>query len=96
MKRPKKIIVSLAVILGIFILGRLSLPALGSFLVVEDEPQRSDLIVVLMGSGPDRMLGAVDLFRQGYADEIVMVFQVFDRYFRGLAVKDELNRGGKL
>ena len=41
--------------------------------MVEDEPQRSDLIVVLMGSGPDRMLGAVDLYKQGYADEIVMV-----------------------
>ncbi len=26
-----------------------------------------------MGSGPDRMLGAVDLYEAGYADEIVMV-----------------------
>lgn len=26
-----------------------------------------------MGSGPDRMLGAVDLYKQGYSDKIVMV-----------------------
>jgi uncharacterized SAM-binding protein YcdF (DUF218 family) len=26
-----------------------------------------------MGSGPDRMLGAVDLYQAGYADEILMV-----------------------
>jgi len=71
--RPKKLFVTLAIILAILLLGRLSLPSLGSFLVEEDEPQRSDIIVVLMGSGPDRMLGAVDLYQAGYADEIVMV-----------------------
>jgi uncharacterized SAM-binding protein YcdF (DUF218 family) len=73
MKKPKKIFITLSIIIAIFILGRLSLPTLGSFLVAPDEPQKSDIIVLLMGSGPDRMLGAVDLYNQGYADEIVMV-----------------------
>ncbi len=73
MKKSKAPIIILVVILVVLLLGRLSLPALGSFLVSEDKPQNSDLIVVLMGSGPDRMLGAVDLYRQGYAEEIVMV-----------------------
>ena len=74
MKKPKKkLIITLAIILVVLLLGRLSLPALGSFLISQDEPQHSDIIVVLMGSGPDRMLGAVDLYKQGYADEIVMV-----------------------
>jgi uncharacterized SAM-binding protein YcdF (DUF218 family) len=74
MKKPqKKLIITLAIILVVLLLGRLSLPALGSFLISQDEPQHSDIIVVLMGSGPDRMLGAVDLYKQGYADGIVMV-----------------------
>jgi uncharacterized SAM-binding protein YcdF (DUF218 family) len=73
MKKLKKTFIILAVIIAILILGRLSLPSLGTFLVAEDEPQQSDIIVLLMGSGPDRMLGAVDLYHAGHADEIVMV-----------------------
>jgi uncharacterized SAM-binding protein YcdF (DUF218 family) len=73
MKKPKKLFITLAIILSVLLLGRLSLPSLGNYLVAEDEPQQSDIIVLLMGSGPDRMLGAVDLYKQGYADEIVMV-----------------------
>lgn len=69
----RKLILSLAIILSVVVLLRLSLPSLGAFLVAEDEPQQSDLIVLLMGSGPDRMLGAVDLYQAGYADKIVMV-----------------------
>ncbi|MDD3365462.1 MAG: hypothetical protein PHZ03_10810, partial [Syntrophomonas sp.] len=49
------------------------MPSLGRFLVAQDQPQPSDIIVVLMGSGPDRMLGAVDLYQGGYADKIMMV-----------------------
>jgi Uncharacterized conserved protein len=73
MKKPKKLFITLAIIVAIFLLGRLSLPTLGTSLVAEDKPQRSDTIVVLMGSGPDRMLGAVDLYLNGFADKIVMV-----------------------
>jgi uncharacterized SAM-binding protein YcdF (DUF218 family) len=73
MKRPKKLFITVIVILVVVALIRLSLPSLGDYLVAEDEPQPSDIIVLLMGSGPDRMLGAVDLYNQGYADEIVMV-----------------------
>jgi uncharacterized SAM-binding protein YcdF (DUF218 family) len=68
----KKLILSLAIILSVVVLIRLSLPSLGSFLISQDQPQQSDIIVVLMGSGPDRMLGAVDLYKAGYADHIVM------------------------
>ncbi len=72
MKKRKSLIIA-AIIIAILLMGRFSLPALGGHLVSIDEPQQSDIIVVLMGSGPDRMLGAVDLYQQGYADEIVMV-----------------------
>jgi uncharacterized SAM-binding protein YcdF (DUF218 family) len=73
MKKLKKLFIIFIVILAVVALIRLSLPSLGTYLVAQDEPQPSDIIIVLMGSGPDRMLGAVDLYHAGYADEIVMV-----------------------
>lgn len=45
----------------------------GNILVEEQKPIRSDLIVVLMGSGPDRMLYAVDLYKKDYVGKILMV-----------------------
>lgn len=73
MKKSKKIIIIVIVIIFLLSSFRLLLPSLGNFLVAEDEPKNSDIIVLLMGSGPDRMLEAVDLYDEGYADEIVMV-----------------------
>jgi uncharacterized SAM-binding protein YcdF (DUF218 family) len=73
MKKLKRLFITLAIILAVLLLCRLSLPSLGAFLISQDEPQPSDIIVLLMGSGPDRMLGAVDLYEAGYADHIVMV-----------------------
>jgi uncharacterized SAM-binding protein YcdF (DUF218 family) len=73
MKKSKKLFITLAMVLAVLFLCRLSLPSLGTYLVTQDEPQQSDIIVLLMGSGPDRMLGAVDLYHDGYADKIVMV-----------------------
>jgi len=45
----------------------------GILIVAEDSPEKADLIIVLMGSGPDRILGAVDLYKEGYAPRILMV-----------------------
>jgi uncharacterized SAM-binding protein YcdF (DUF218 family) len=45
----------------------------GVLLVKEDRAEKADLIIVLMGSGPDRILGAVDLYNEGYAPGIMMV-----------------------
>lgn len=45
----------------------------GTLLVEENTPKKADLIIVLMGSGPDRILGAVDLYKAGYAPRILMV-----------------------
>jgi uncharacterized SAM-binding protein YcdF (DUF218 family) len=73
MKKLKRLFITLAIILAVLLLCRLSLPSLGTFLISQDEPQPSDIIVLLMGSGPDRMLGAVELYQSGYADEILMV-----------------------
>ena len=45
----------------------------GILIVAEDSPEKVDLIIVLMGSGPDRILGAVDLYKDGHAPCILMV-----------------------
>jgi len=45
----------------------------GKLLVREDQLAPADLIVVLMGSGPDRVLEAVDLYKAGYCNKILMV-----------------------
>jgi len=57
----------------ILIAGRFFMPAIGEALVAEDEPVQSDVIVVLMGGGLDRVFGAVDLYKAGYGEKILMV-----------------------
>lgn len=42
-------------------------------MVREDKLGRADFIVVLMGSGPDRIMEAVDLYKTGYGKKIIMV-----------------------
>ena len=41
--------------------------------MAEDEPEKSDVIVVLMGGGLDRIFEAVDLYKDGYGEMILMV-----------------------
>ena len=60
-------------VIAVVILVVLSFPRLGGWLVAEDEIAKSDIIVVLMGSIPDRVLEAADIYSEGYSDELVMV-----------------------
>lgn len=80
MKRFKRLYIAIAILIAILLTGRFSLSGLGNFLILQDEPQHSDIVVVLMGSGPDRMLGAAELFEAGYVDEIVMVRNMVNGY----------------
>jgi uncharacterized SAM-binding protein YcdF (DUF218 family) len=79
MTKSKKLLIIALIILILLILIRLSLPALGNYLVADDEldsiamPNQTNIIVLLMGSGPDRMLQAVDIYKEGYVSEIIMV-----------------------
>lgn len=45
----------------------------GRALVARDEVKEADVIVVLMGSLPDRVVHGAELFKKGYADRLVMV-----------------------
>lgn len=68
----KKILFSVITLLLLILLSVFFYHA-GNILVEEQKPVRADLIVVLMGSGPDRMLHAVDLYKKDYAGKILMV-----------------------
>lgn len=68
-KKQKTLIVVILLVAG---LGYFFFNA-GKYLVWEDKLVPADLIVVLMGSGPDRVLEAVDLYQEGYGKHILMV-----------------------
>jgi uncharacterized SAM-binding protein YcdF (DUF218 family) len=62
-----------AVLAGVAALAApLVLPATGRFLVAEDPAEPADAIVVLAGSYPDRILEAVELYKQGLAPRVIL------------------------
>jgi len=63
---------ALVAVMGVVGLRRPLLGAAGRFLVVEDPVQPADAIVVLSGSLPDRIMEAVDLYRDGLAPRVVL------------------------
>lgn len=66
----------LLLVLGIFFviigLGWLMLPLAGHYLVVDQEPERVDVIVVLSGDRGERMDHGIRLFHAGVADRIIV------------------------
>lgn len=64
------------------------LAAAGRFVVSADVPVAADAIVVLAGSVPDRILEAVDLFREGFAPRLVLTKEA------GMPGLEELRRRG--
>lgn len=68
-----------AVILApVLLLSAITLPRLGSWLVVQDTLARSDAIVVLGGTMYERQLEAVDLYTEGWAPRIYLFREVAD------------------
>ena len=68
----KRTVIIILLVIIVLIAGRFLLPSLGEALVAEDEPVKSDVIVVLMGGGLDRIFEAVDLYKDGYGEMILM------------------------
>ena len=48
------------------------LTAIGNFLVVNEEPQKADVIIVLGGSSGDRVAYGAKLYQSGYANKILL------------------------
>jgi uncharacterized SAM-binding protein YcdF (DUF218 family) len=69
LKKRKKLLVGIILLVISAVFFRYA----GILIVAEDSPEKADLIIVLMGSGPDRIIGAVDLYKKGYAPCILMV-----------------------
>lgn len=67
-KNSLLILLVFIIFLSIFILQNL-----GQWLVIKDEPNKSDIIIVLTGSVHDRILQAVDLYHENYSNKIVLV-----------------------
>ena len=51
---------------------RIFLPYIGNYLVIEDNLEKSDAIFVFGGSIPNRIIEAVDIYKQGYAPLIII------------------------
>ena len=55
-----------------------ALPRLGRFLVAEDPLTKADAIYVLSGARFERLLEAIDLYKEGWAPKIVLLQGVYD------------------
>ena len=71
--RKSKFRTLISAILIVAISGMVYILSMGHILTREDELKKADVIVVLLGSIPDRILQAVDLYKDGYGDKIIMV-----------------------
>jgi uncharacterized SAM-binding protein YcdF (DUF218 family) len=60
------------VFIGITLSYQSILKKMGHFLILEQTPQKADLIIVLNGRDTERSLASVDLYKQGYASLIIM------------------------
>ncbi len=58
------------VLLAVLVLGGRAFLRVGSWLVVQDEPEPSAAIVVLSGEVPYRAMEGADLYNQGWAPEV--------------------------
>ena len=54
-----------------FIFGTIGFRQAGNWLVVFEEPQKANAIVVLMGSVEERIPQAIDLYKAGYASQLL-------------------------
>jgi uncharacterized SAM-binding protein YcdF (DUF218 family) len=59
----------------------------GHFLTKEDPLQKADAIAVLAGTGMDRPLEAVDLYKEGYAPRIVLTHEMREPSYVALAAR---------
>jgi len=68
-----KVLIALAlIIIPLLFVYPYLLKKIGYFLILEQAPQKADVIVVLNGRDTERSLAAVDLYKQGYANLIII------------------------
>ncbi len=67
----------LVVIQGLFIAGCIRT---GVWLAKEDALPHADAMILLMGSFPERVLQSVDLYHEGIADRLIIVYESMGAY----------------
>ena len=76
----KNRIVFLVILIFLFAVCSFSCQRAGRWLVKEDLPPHADALVILMGSYPERVLQAFDLYHDGRADRIIIVEESMGPY----------------
>ena len=69
----RKSIVFLVILALVIALLIWAVPRMGHYLVVDDPLEEAEVIVVLMGAVPPRVLEAADIYREGFARELLLV-----------------------
>ncbi len=64
----------------LFLTGVAGCRRVGKWLVKSDAPHHSDVIVLLMGSFPERVLQAADLYHEGKAYRLLIVYESMGPY----------------
>ena len=72
LKRLRRLFILMLAGLLLWLLRGYLLRGIGYFLVVSEEPQNSQVILVLSGESPARVLGAWDLFEKRYSPYILL------------------------
>lgn len=81
MKKRKFLILSIIVIIfgGLFILKEA-----GNFLVINEEPVQSDVIIILSGGGIERLERGAELYKQGFAPYVIISNGMEDNLYEAL------------
>lgn len=77
-KRSGVIFVGVLIILAVLFTG--GCRHTGEWLAREDVPPHADAMILLMGSFPERVLQAVDLYHEGIADRLIIVYESMGAY----------------
>ena len=80
MSRKRTFFISL--LLFVIISCMITLRNAGTYLIKKDRPVKTDAMVLLMGSIPDRVLQAADIYRQGFAQKLIIVQESMAAYHK--------------
>jgi uncharacterized SAM-binding protein YcdF (DUF218 family) len=89
-KRPKRYIIAIIFAIALCVSGLYLeniLKSIGDFLILEDQLKKTDIIIVLAGSIPDRTMEAADIYNDGYSKKILLTKEILPRSFEILLAK---------
>jgi uncharacterized SAM-binding protein YcdF (DUF218 family) len=79
-RRPGPIILFVVILVTFSSIYVVGCQRAGNWLVKADIPPHADAIILLMGSYPERVLQAADLYHEGIADNLIIVYESMGPY----------------